>query len=82
VPLYAALFGDKVAVSTMEKEITLKVPQNTKNGQRFRVREMGVMNRRTNQRGDLYLVANVVLPNVDTLDPALVEAMKAKLPKE
>jgi curved DNA-binding protein len=82
VPLYAALFGDKVTVKTLEKEITLKVPQNTKNGQRFRVKEMGVMNRKTSQRGDLYLVANIVVPPVDALDPDLVEAMKEKLPKE
>ena len=82
VPLYAALFGDKVKVQTLEKEITLKVPKNTKNGQRFRVKEMGVMNRKTKQRGDLYLVANIVLPDVDTLDPDLVEMMKEKLPKE
>jgi len=82
VPLYAALFGDKVVVKTLEKEITLKVPQNTKNGQRFRVKEMGVMNRKTNVRGDLYLVANIVMPNVDGLDPELVDTMKAKLPKE
>ncbi len=82
VPLYAALFGDKVKVKTMEKEITLKVPKNTKNGQRFRVKEMGVMNRKTKQRGDLFLVANIVLPNVDSLDDDLVELMKEKLPKE
>ncbi len=82
VPLYAALFGDKVKVKTLEKEITLKVPKNTKNGQRFRVKEMGVMNRKTKKRGDLYLVANIVLPDVDKLDPELVEMMKEKLPKE
>ena len=82
VPLYAALFGEKVAVRTLEKEITLKVPQNTKNGQRFRVKEMGVTNRKSGQRGDLYLVANIVMPPVDSLDPDLVEAMKEKLPKE
>ncbi|MHC3995276.1 DnaJ C-terminal domain-containing protein [Thiomicrolovo sp. ZZH C-3] len=82
VPLYAALFGDKVSVKTLEKEITLKVPQNTKNGQRFRVKEMGVMNRKSSVRGDLYLVANIILPNVDDLDPELTEAMKAQLPKE
>ena len=82
VPLYAALFGGKVPVKTLEKEITLKVPKNTKNGQRFRVKEMGVMNRKTKQRGDLFLVANIVLPDVDTLDPSLVEMMKEKLPKE
>ncbi len=82
VPLYAALFGDKITIETLEKEIKLKVPQNTKNGQRFRVKEMGAMNRKTNVRGDLYLKANIVLPKVDDLDENLVEIMKEKLPKE
>jgi curved DNA-binding protein len=81
VPLYAALFGEKIAVQTLEKEIKLKIPKNTKNGQRFRVKGMGAMNRKTKVRGDLYLKANIILPDVDTLDPELVEMMKEKLPK-
>ena len=82
VPLHAALFGDKIAIQTLQKEIKLKVPKNTKNGQRFRVKEMGALNRKTKVRGDLYLKANIVLPNVDDLDKDLVEMMKEKLPKE
>ena len=82
VPLYAALFGEKISIETLEKEIKLKVPQNTKNGQRFRVKEMGAMNRKTKVRGDLYLKANIVLPKIDDLDEDLVEMMKEKLPKE
>jgi curved DNA-binding protein len=81
VPLYAALFGDKISVQTLEKEIKLKIPQNTKNGQRFRVKEMGAMNRKTKQRGDLYLKVNIVNPKVEDLDSDLVELMKEKLPK-
>ncbi|WP_297443535.1 J domain-containing protein [Sulfurimonas sp.] len=81
VPLYAALFGDTIVVQTLEKEIKLKVPKNTKNGQRFRVKEMGAMNRKTKVRGDLYLKANIVLPKVEDLDSELVEVMKEKLPK-
>jgi len=81
VPLHAALFGDKIAIKTLEKEINLKIPKNTKNGQRFRVKEMGAMNRKTKVRGDLYLKANIVLPNVDELDEDLVTLMKEKLPK-
>ncbi len=81
IPLYAAMFGDKISVQTLEKEIKLKIPQNTKNGQRFRVKEMGAMNRKTKQRGDLYLKANIVLPKVEDLDKDLVEMMKEKLPK-
>ena len=81
VPLYAALFGNKISVQTLEKEIKLKIPQNTKNGQRFRVKGMGAMNRKTKQRGDLYLKVNIVLPKVEDLDPELVKIMKDKLPK-
>ncbi len=81
VPLYAALFGEKIAVGTLEKEIKLKVPANTKNGQRFRVKEMGAMNRKTKKRGDLYLKANIVLPKAEELDDDLVTIMKEKLPK-
>ena len=81
VPLYAALFGGKVSVQTLEKEVTLKVPENTKNGQRFRLKEMGVVNRQSGARGDLYLKANIVLPSVASIDPELAELMKKNLPQ-
>ena len=81
VPLYSALFGGKVAIKTLEKEIKLKVPQNTKNGQSFRVKGMGATNRKTKTRGDLYLKANIVLPKVEDLDDNLIEIMKEKLPQ-
>jgi curved DNA-binding protein len=82
IPLHTALFGGKVAVKTLDKEIKLKVPKNTKNNQKFKVKGMGAINRKTKQRGDLYLKANIVLPDVDTLDPKLREMMEEKLPKE
>lgn len=81
VPLYAALFGGKVSVQTLEKEVTLKVPENTKNGQRFRLKEMGVVNRQSGARGDLYLKANIVLPSIASIDTELVEQMKKTLPQ-
>ena len=81
VPLYAALFGGKVSVQTLEKEVTLKVPENTKNGQRFRLKEMGAVNRQSGSRGDLYLKANIVLPSVASIDAELLEQMKKTLPQ-
>lgn len=81
VPLYAALFGGKVSIQTLEKEVTLKVPENTKNGQRFRLKEMGGVNRQSGVRGDLYLKANIVLPSVSSIDADLVEQMKKNLPQ-
>jgi len=79
VPLKEALFGGKVKVQTPEKEVTLKVPKNTKNGQKFRLKGKGVPNRKTALRGDLYLVANIVLPDVDSLDSELRKMLEERL---
>jgi len=79
VPLKEALFGGKIAIETPEKEVSLKVPTNTKNGQKFRLKGKGVADRKTALRGDLYLVANVVLPDVDTLDDEFKSMLEAKL---
>ena len=80
IPLKTALFGGKIVVDTLYKEITLKVKEDTKNGQKFRVKEYGALNRKTQSKGDLYLVANIVLPSIGTLDESLRALMEAKLP--
>ncbi len=80
IPLKTALFGGKVKVNTLYKEITLKIKENTKNGQKFRVKGYGVINRKTGIKGDLYLKANIILPDVNSLDEDLKELMKKKLP--
>ncbi len=79
VPLKEALFGGKIAIDTPEKEVSLKVPTNTKNGQKFRLKGKGVPDRKTAMKGDLYLVANVVLPDVDSLDEDLKKVLEEKL---
>lgn len=80
IPLKTALLGGKVVVETLYKEITLKVKNDTKNGQKFRVKEYGALNRKTQVKGDLYLVANIILPSLASLDSDLVALMEAKLP--
>lgn len=80
VPLKTAIFGGKVAINTLHGEINLKVPAGTKCGQKFRVKEKGVTNRKTKVKGDLYLKANVIIPSVDSLDSELAKMMEAKLP--
>ena len=79
VPLKEAFFGGKIAIQTPEKEVSLKVPKNTKNGQKFRLKGKGVPDRKTAMKGDLYLIANVVLPDVDTLDADLKKMLEEKL---
>lgn len=79
IPLRSALFGGKVEIETLYKTITLKVPQNTKNGQKFRVKELGVLNRKTNTKGDLFLEANIILPSIESMPKELVESLEKYL---
>jgi curved DNA-binding protein len=80
--LRSAIFGGKVTISTLTKDITLKVPSNTKQNQKFRVKEMGVLNRKTKQKGSLYLKANIVIPKLESMDEELVKVLEDKLPQE
>ncbi|OCR15058.1 DnaJ C-terminal domain-containing protein [Helicobacter pullorum] len=79
LPLKTALFGGKVEIETLYKTITLKVPKNTKNNQRFRVKELGAYNRKSKTNGDLYLEANIILPDVDSLPKELTKALEKYL---
>lgn len=81
ISLKAALFGDKVEIKTIHKTITLKIPRNTKQNQRFRVKELGILNRKTGVRGDLYLKTNIILPKVEDLDEELAKLLEEKLPE-
>jgi curved DNA-binding protein len=81
IPLKYAMFGGKVEVDTPEKKVTLKVPKNTKNGQKFRLKGKGFPDRKSGQKGDLYLIANVVLPDVDSLPEELKKACEEGLPE-
>jgi curved DNA-binding protein len=78
--LKTALFGGKVSIATLTKEITLKVPQNTKQNQKFRVKELGALNRKTKEKGTLYLKANITIPKLDELSDDLVQLLEEKLP--
>lgn len=79
LPLKTALFGGKVVINTPHKEISLKVPQDTKNGQKFRVKELGFLDRKSNVRGDLFLKANILLPKLEDLSSDLISKLQSEL---
>jgi molecular chaperone DnaJ len=56
--------GAKIEVPTIDGRALLKVPQGTKNGQKFRLREKGVLNSRTGKRGDQIVQVEVQAPVV------------------
>ena len=56
-----AALGAKIEVPTIDGRALLKIPQGTRNGQKFRLREKGVTNARNGIRGD-QIVEVVVQP--------------------
>ena len=54
--------GAKIEVPTIDGRTILKIPQGTKNGQRFRLREKGVPNSRTGHRGDQFVEVSIQSP--------------------
>ena len=79
IDLKTAVFGGKVPIKTLEKEITLKVPEGTKCGQKFRVKGMGVVNRKSSVKGDLFIKTQVLIPKAGDLDSDLAGMMETKL---
>ena len=61
--VWEAALGAKIEVPTIDGRTLLKIPQGTKNGQRFRMREKGVLNPRTNQRGDQIVEVAIEAPD-------------------
>jgi molecular chaperone DnaJ len=82
IAVWEAALGAKIEVPTIDGRTLLKIPQGTKNGQRFRLREKGVLNSRTNQRGDQFVEVQIQAP--DPRDEKTRELLKelAKLNPE
>ncbi|EAI4429163.1 J domain-containing protein [Campylobacter lari] len=80
ISLKTALFGDKISVHTPRKEVKITIPPNSKNNQKIRLKGYGVQNRKTDLYGDMYLILNVKIPNINSLDPEFVKILEEKLP--
>ena len=63
IAVWEAALGAKIEVPTIDGRALLKIPQGTRNGQRFRLREKGVLNARTGQRGDQIVEVAVQAPD-------------------
>jgi len=59
---WEGVLGTTVTVPTLDGRVTLRIPPGTNNGRQFRIRGRGLPKGRSGERGDLYVVANVHLP--------------------
>src|SRR5690242_9820849 len=74
VAVWEAALGAKIEAPTIDGRTQLKIPQGTKNGQKFRMREKGVLNTRTGQRGDQ--IVEVVVETPDPRDERTRELLR------
>jgi molecular chaperone DnaJ len=63
IAVWEAALGAKIEVPTIDGRTLLKIPQGTRNGQKFRLREKGVLNSRTNVRGDQIVEVAIQAPD-------------------
>lgn len=64
VAVWEAGLGAKIEVPTIDGKTLLKIPQGTQNGQKFRMRDRGVTNSRTGQKGDQIVEVLIQAPKV------------------
>lgn len=81
ISLKDAMFGAKIDIKTLYKDLKLKIPQNTKHQQRFRVKSLGAYNRKTKEMGDLYIKVNIIIPKIEDLSDDFKETLQSNLPE-
>jgi molecular chaperone DnaJ len=83
ISISEAVLGAKIEVPTIDGKALLKIPPATSSGKAFRLREKGVLNRRTNRRGDQYVEVKVVVPAVpDEASKGLMEKFASLNPED
>jgi len=74
LPTWRLVLGGEVSVPTMEGSAKLKIPPGSQPGQRFRLKNHGML-KTGGARGDLYVVLSTVIPR--TLTPRQKELWEA-----
>jgi DnaJ-class molecular chaperone len=60
IPLTTALLGGKIIFPHWTKDIEVTIPEGTKNGQKLRLKNLGI--NKNNNSGHLFLIINIVMP--------------------
>jgi DnaJ-class molecular chaperone len=78
ITLKEAVLGAQIDVPTISGMVSVKVPKGSNTGTRLRLREKGIRNRKTKQRGHQLVALKVVLPTIE--EPELAEFLKSWQP--
>ena len=59
---WEAVLGTKIVVPTLHGRVSVKIPPGTNSGQQLRVRGRGLAKGQSAEKGDLFVVVNIVVP--------------------
>jgi DnaJ-class molecular chaperone len=79
VTLREAVLGGRIEVPTIDQPVTVTIPKGSNAGTTLRLRERGIRNLKTGQRGHQLITLKVVLPAAE--ESELVEFLEAWQPK-
>jgi curved DNA-binding protein len=78
ITLPEAVLGGTVEVPTLEGNFKIKIPAGSQSGKKLRLTGKGLLDRKANQKGDLYVVMQIQAP--DIADPKVKELAEALAP--
>jgi DnaJ-class molecular chaperone len=82
VTLKEAVLGGRIEVPTLNGPVTMTIPKGANTGQTLRLRDKGIRNRKTGQRGHQLVTLKVVLPpNEEPELTAFLETWQPKTPE-
>jgi DnaJ-class molecular chaperone len=79
VTLKEAVLGARIELPTINGPVTMTIPKGSNTGKTLRLRDKGIRNRKTGQRGHQLITLKVVLPPV--MEPELVAFLETWQPK-
>jgi len=79
VTLKEAVLGARIEVPTLTGHVSLTIPKGSNTGAKLRLKDRGIRNRKTGQKGHLYVTLKVVLPEGD--EPELAEFLESWTPR-
>ena len=79
VTLKEAMLGARIEVPTLSGPVTMTIPKGSNTGQTLRLRDKGIRNRKTGQRGHQLITLKVVLPVGE--EPELAAFLETWQPK-
>ena len=62
ITISQAVLGDEIKIPTLDKEVSIKIPEGTQSGTNFRLKGKGVPYLDGYGRGDIFVIADVIIP--------------------